>query len=373
MKRREFVLGTAAGAGMMVLGRAHATSQPCPISPLQIDNSTFMKTCGNGNSALAVAARAMTAGTWSALSPANMSSVLGVGDHTGNMIPYCNAASWNPVLKCIEILGQDHGWGNMRQVQYDEASNAFVFVGNIGTDQGHGYDHYEVNPFNGDLYYKPYWGGTGGVIWRKPVAGSWNQNLAIVPTYQQVASGTCWWKGSFSGVGAQGAFMIYNLQGDGDIQIFDAASNSFLTGISSVAPGVDSYHGVMAYSAVKNVAVYGGGNSQPQKVYRLNSNRTLTNMPDAPGSALVGIYRGGLACDPVSGNFLLLSGGNLYELNPSGSGTWTQLGGSRIPPSAVNDPAASENMVMCELPEHGVIAVISMTTSNGTMYIYKHA
>jgi hypothetical protein len=30
-------------------------------------------------------------------------------------------------------------------------------------------------------------------------------------------------------------------------------------------------------------------------------------------------------------------------------------------------------MIMCELPEHGAIAVVSMITNSGTMHLYKHA
>ena len=105
----------------------------------------------------------------------------------------------------------------------------------------------------------------------------------------------------------------------------------------------------------------------------MNSDRTLVELASAPANCLVGIYRGGLVCDPVTGNFLVLSGGALFELNPTGSGTWRQMTGSRIPPAAVNDPAATENSIMSELPDHGAVAVISMNGTSGNMYLYKHA
>lgn len=318
----------------------------------------------------------MSAGTWATMSPVPSGIVpaICVGGSMGNMIPFCNAGSWNPISRRIEILGQDHGWGNIRHVQYDEATNAFSFVSNIGTSEGHGYDHYEVNPTNGDLYWKNYAYGNGGSIGRKPYGGSWTLNFSTVPTFQQVAGGSCWWTGAFTGVGAQGAFLIYNTQGDGDIAIYNASSGAWLSGINNAAPGVNSYHGVMAYSAVKNCAVYGGANTQTNRAYRLNSDRTITNMPNTPSGCSIGIYAGCLACDPVTGNFLVLSGGNLFELNPTGAGTWSQLTGSRVPPAGVNNPSAGANVLWVELPDHGALATISASGGgSAAMHLYKHA
>jgi hypothetical protein len=313
----------------------------------------------------------MSPGTWKAMAPANISSTLGQGTSTGNMIPYCNAGSWNPVSKRIEILGQDHGWGNMRHVQYDEASNAFLFAGNIGTDSGHGYDHYEVNPFTGDLFYKPYQYGTGGSIWRRSnSSGAWNRGLSTVPTFQQVALGTCWWKGPLTGGGAQGAFLIYS-SAFGNVVGYNPVSNTWFD--QAGPPISDTYHSVMAYSESKNVAVFGGGNAMPRRLWRMDSSRNIVELSAPPSGCSIGIYKGGLCCDPATGNFLVLSGGNLFQLDASGSGTWTQLTGSRVPPSEVNNPTATENMIMCELPDHGAIAVISMNVNSGNMYLYRHA
>jgi hypothetical protein len=98
----------------------------------------------------------------------------------------------------------------------------------------------------------------------------------------------------------------------------------------------NTYHSVMQYSAKKNVAVYGGGNDDPRKLWRLNYDRSVTAMPYVPTGKTVGIQNGILVEDPVTGNFLLLSAGQLLELNPTGSGTWTQLGGSRTPPGTLH-------------------------------------
>lgn len=375
MKRRDFVLRSVVGSGVLLSPLVRAQIRPCPLPSLGVDGGTTTTTsCSTSDSALATAVRAMPARSWARMSPApaSLGSVLGVGEHNGDMLAYMNQGAWNPIAKAIEIIGQDHGWGNMRHVRYDEATNSFVFVGNIGTPEGHGYDHTEVNPFNGDIYYKAYTYGTGGKLWRKPFGGGWDSQFQTVPIHQQVGIGCCWWKGPMSPkIGAQGAFMLAD--GDfGAIAGYDPVANSWFT-ITSVPPVSAGYHGVMAYSAVHNCAVWGGGNAQPRRVFRVNANRTVSELASAPGNCELGIYAGGLCCDPTSGNFLVLSGGNLFELNPTGGGTWTQLSGSSVPPSEVNDPASTEDMIMCELPDHGVIAVISMSGSAGNMYLYRHA
>ena len=94
---------------------------------------------------------------------------------------------------------------------------------------------------------------------------------------------------------------------------------------------------------------------------------------DATGKA-VGIQRGNLAVDPVTGNFLLLSAGQLWQLDPSGAGTWTQQSGTRTPPAGVGVPNKPDGVISTSIPEYGVVAYITQTsTIGGTFFLYKHA
>lgn len=78
--------------------------------------------------------------------------------------------------------------------------------------------------------------------------------------------------------------------------------------------------------------------------------------------------------DPVSGNFLVLSQGNLFELNPTGSGSWTRLSSSRVPPSAVGNPTAPAGVCCTPIPELGVVACITQTSATGgSFFLCKHA
>ena len=310
------------------------------------------------------------------------------------MLPYCNAMPWNSKNNAIEIIGQDHGYGGLRHARYVEASNLFELVNNNIGIGGHGYDHTDINPYTGDLYHRHY--GAYGTkpldVSRKRLGESSFARLPTINIEQIIIAGTCWWSGSFtggSGLGAQGGFAVYSrsdfsgLPSNGTISIFDPISNSWRFNATGMSPNITNsatsgeYNQVMAYSAVKNVAVYGGGHANEKRVWKLSSNGTATELTNAPNGILVGIHKGVLVEDPVSGNFLVLSGGNIFQLNPDGAGTWTLQTGSRVPPSGVGIPAgagSSKSVIGVPLPDHGVIAFIRQTNAgNGAFWLYKHA
>jgi hypothetical protein len=166
---------------------------------------------------------------------------------------------------------------------------------------------------------------------------------------------------------------------DGQIAAYDPLTNNWFYSRVGMAPNYGSgytYNSVMEYSARKNVAVYGGGNVAPTRLWRLNADGSSAAMPNTPGNTRVGIQSGLLIDEPVTGNFLLLSAGQLWELNPSGSGTWTALTGSRVPPSGVGVPGPSNPQAMfcTSIPEHGVTAFVKQPNqAGGTVFLYKHA
>lgn len=350
-----------------------------------------------GSSVLSTVAAAMAPGSWAPLMVSNQSALLGVGSITGSILPYCNAMPWNPKNRCIEIIGGDHGSATgLRHVRYVEATNTFELVAETTGFRGHGYDHTDVNPYTGEVFHRSY-GATGKkplVVHRLPLG----QTTAWVPitgidVNQIIIAGTCWWSGPFTGgqgLGSQGGFAIYSrgdvgrpTATDGNVSIYDPVNGSWRFSSDGMSPNVansttsSEYNQVMAYSAVKNVAVYGGGHANEQRLWRLSSNGAVTELVGAPSAIGVGIHKGVLIEDPVTGNFLVLSGGHLYELNPDGQGTWRQQTGSRVPPEAVGVPSGEgprKCVIGVPLPDHGVVAFIRQTNAgNGAFWIYKHA
>ena len=329
----------------------------------------------------------MAPGTWAQLNVSNQNAILGVGSVSGTMLHFCNSMPWNPQSKVIEIIGMDHSYPALRHVRYDVATNLFVLVAdNSGLGQAHGYDHNAVNPYTGDLFHRLYSGFSGSISARKKVLGG-SSFVAIpsVATSEQVAIGATWWSGPFVGGGSQGSFMIFNSgnsvgnANDGQILAFDPLTNTWFYQQQGKAPffGNDStYHSVIEYSPNKNVAVYGGGNAAPNRLWRLNSDGSFIAMPNVPAGKAVGIERGLLINEPVSGNFLLLSAGELWELDPSGSGTWTQQTGSRTPPAGVGipGPVNPQAVIVSSVSDYGVVVFITEPNggNGGTFFVYKH-
>jgi hypothetical protein len=333
----------------------------------------------------------MAPGTWAQLMASNQDAVLGVGNVSGSVLGYSNTMPWNPFSKVIEIMGSDHGWGHIRYMRYDEATNQFVLVADDpGLGPFHGQDETTLNPYTGDVYRRVDDNTSAIDVYRKLVNGfafSALPSLSGQP-YQPLANATCWWSGPFVGGGSQGALMIFNAgnslasANDGQIAAYNPLTNTWFYNQQGRAPFYGNlqglYNNVMEYSRVKNVAVYGGGNASPNKLWRMSSDGSVLAMPDVPAGKQVGMEGGqaGLFVDePVTGNFLLLSEGELWELNPSGAATWTQQTGTRVPPSGVGVPSATNPqwVVATSIPEYGVVAFITQkSNTGGTFYLYKH-
>ena len=328
----------------------------------------------------------MAPGTWARLTVSNQNSVLSDIGVSGSMIGYSNSMPWNPISKVIEIIGSDHvgATPNSHHVRYDVATNQFILAqaASIFPTIGHGYDHNTLNPYTGDLYSRLYGGFSGTIQSKKKTLGAASfVDIPDVAASEQVAIGTTWWSGPFVGGGSQGSFMIFNSgnatggPNDGQILAYNPMTNTWFYNQQGKAPNYGSgatYHSVIEYSSIKNVAVYGGGNAAPNRLWRLSSDGSVLAMPNVPSGKAVGIEQGMLVDEPATGNFLLLSAGELWELNPSGSGMWTQQIGTRTPPSGVGIPGSSF-VISASIPDYGVVAFITQPSQTGaTFYLYKH-
>jgi hypothetical protein len=182
----------------------------------------------------------------------------------------------------------------------------------------------------------------------------------------------CYWTGTHSAIsGTKGALVFF----DGDFGALVGRNVSSLANINFGSASVSSpgYDTVAAYSPTHNVCVFGGGAKQPRRIWRMNSSGQITELAQAPAGCRIGTYNGILTEDPATGHFLVLSGRRIWQLNPTGSGSWTEQTGSRIPPSAVNDPASTQEVIGIPLHGLGVTMYVSMTVKSGNSYLYRHA
>ena len=366
-----------------------------------LSNPASLTLSAPGTSVLAKLAASMAAGSWAQVAGTNQNSILTDNDGagSGSHLHYSNSMNYIPQSDRIQIVGADHGsYTTMFIIEYDLATNQFVTIspGNSanGTGPGHGYDHASVNPYTGDAYQVMYGKGNASgykfqVTKRAFGASTFATTLpyTMIDQVVNITLGSCWWSGTFTGgggAGAQGCLMVYNTYNatgsanDGVMNGYDPLTNSWFYGRIGASPNFGAsgglYHQIAEYSPTLNCMVYGGGNSSPSKVYRMSSDGTVTQLTDVPAGKGLGIQRGNLVADPVTGKFLLLSSSQLWELDPRGSGTWTQQTGTRTPPTGVGSPDVPDGIVSCALPRYGVVAYIKQSTaSGGTFYLYKHA
>jgi len=404
MKRREFLLATTSIGGAIVVPQAWAAT-PCP-PPLvsSTAGSVTSPLCGAqpGTSVLAKLAASMPAGSWAQVTGTNQNSVLTDNDGagSGSHMHYSNSMNYIPQSDRIQIIGADHGsYYTMFIIEFDLATNQFVTIsagagapgyGN-GTGPGHGYDHATVNPYTGDAYQVHYGQNVTYKITVTKRAFGATSFATTLPTTMidqsaNITFGSCWWSGTFTGgggAGAQGCLMVFNqgnstgIATDGVMNAYDPLKNSWVFSLIGASPNFGSsgtYHALAEYSPVFNCMVYGGGNAASSKLWRMDSNGSVTRLTDVPSGKRVGIQEGNLVVDPVTGKFLLLSASQLWELDPRGAGTWTQQTGSRNPPAGVGSPDVPDGIMSCALARFGVVAYIKQSTaSGGTFFLYKHA
>lgn len=293
---------------------------------------------------------------------------------TGNMIPFANCGAWDPLHRIASIVGQDHGPQHLRHVAYDEATNAWSLVTTIGSVGGHAYDHLACDPGTGDLYFTMY--GSGSPVIKKPYGQAWNESFKTKPAISNITYGVALWTGTLSGLSGHSGLFIHEAA-QGQFWVLDLVTEAWAINDASPPSFTPGYNNIAAYSAVHNCAVGGGGNNHTRELFRYNSNASWVQMNNAPLDISTGT--GGLLWeDPNTGNFLIMGGGQLWELDPvagaGGLGAYAQQTGLRAPPAGVNMPDGSSNTV-CVIPisTYGVTMVVSADAgSSAVVHLYKH-
>ena len=135
---------------------------------------------------------------------------------------------------------------------------------------------------------------------------------------------------------------------------------------------MSSYTNFARYSSI-GVLVFGGSNN----IYKMDSLGTVTTLPSAPfGNVNTGTGSSccSVAADPVSGRILVINGSNqLWELNPAGSGTWTQKTSVSPPSFFTTIGGPGESLISAPISDYGVVMYVKCNDSSSChAYLYKH-
>ena len=304
------------------------------------------------------------------------------GGNTGGNFPYANKGRWNPVSRSVDLVGKDHGMGvSDRYSWFDEVNHVIGTQTHAfeSTAMNHNFDMSTTNPATGEVIVRAY--GNTGTLYKFPSKTSipWPSSFQTIPDATNIMGGIDWWTGAQLSAGAQGLLLALSTPNNtvAYVNAYDPVSNAWVWRRSvpgySGQSGTDTYHSVFAYSAVKNVAIFGGTNTWPNQLWKIDSTATITKYA-ASTPIPVGITRAQIVDDPITGNFLVNSASGFYEFNPDGAGTWTLLSAS---PSTLNKNTlgsgnGAPGVIGFSLSEHSVVGFISSGSGYGRMHLYKH-
>jgi chitodextrinase len=117
--------------------------------------------------------------------------------------------------------------------------------------------------------------------------------------------------------------------------------------------------------------VFGGGNN----VYKMNAAGTIATITTPPFAVNVGTGSTccSVAADPVTGKIIVINASRqVWELNPGGSGTWTNTG-IVAPARFSENVGVGESLISAPISEYGVVMYVKCNDSNACyVYLYKH-
>jgi hypothetical protein len=295
------------------------------------------------------------------------------------MTEYANKAVWNPVAKRVQFVGYPHGpegCGNGTAnaggfVVYDLATNTWSKPTAPGGGGWHSFDHNTLNPATGTHYYRPY--NTRDVYALANGATSWT-TLPQVPLASTQCCGALQWFPDFGGgrlimIDGDWGGWSYDSGAGGWTHLFRTNGNDG-TGVPQLI--MSSTANFSQYSK-KGFLVFGGGTL----VYKMDGAGTVTTLPAAPFGDLragTGSSCCSITTDPVSGDLLVIDGQNrLWQLDPSGPGTWTQKTTVTPPTFFTTIGGAGESLISAPISDYGVVMYVKCDDSSQCrIWLYKN-
>jgi hypothetical protein len=306
----------------------------------------------------------MQPGTWAQLTTSNMMTALTSADFGGGatniILYYADGLVWDPNSHQAFFSGGDHNWGiptTVKFVTYVESANSWQENPTPPYASGvmHGYDHNAIDPTRGFVYHRPY---NTQAVWRYNISTkTWSQ-LPAFP-YTSDYNSCC-------------EALVYNpdlngllwVSGNGNVYLFKESTAQWSR--FATWPVNGNTWTLAEYNPIQKLMImYDGG---ANKLYKTNNTGQVTQLGTPP--ALYNGSNGLLTIDPMTGDYIALTGNNLqpYKYNVV-TDTWTIL-------NATNQPDFSNRgVVATPMSNYGVIFFATCTNGGGScnVYLYKHA
>jgi hypothetical protein len=356
---------------------------PLVIAVLAFVVHPISTSAASDGTAIGNLAESMQPGTWAELVTNNMDAAISMND---SIFEFSNNLVWDPASKRAYFLGSSDPQGSGgRHVQYDAVTNTWSVLTHpfwYPTNVQHGYQHGVVVPSLRKYYHRQAisnnrefyeWdidnpnGGPNGDGWTRKanisglsfaaqtMAGAWFPDRGTV-VYCTPAD-----------VGSVGAVTEYNPATDTWNRIGPYSLGGVL-------------HPIAVYIPAEKAVIFGGGNSQPRQLYRLDANGAITQLGQGPGSLPLTLQHMAYSVDPASSKLLAISSGDPPSNNDkfweydAALDRWTEIpGGTSIPP-VVGKPNinVSFQTVMVGVPTYGVVMVAQWRASGSKVWLYKH-
>jgi hypothetical protein len=309
-------------------------------------------------------AASMQPKTWAKLSTNGLTTSV-IGDGSTVISVYADGAVWDPIREQFLYLGSYHG-RPLVHICYKASTNTWSTLStpfNYGSGHvsvGHSYDHNTIDPARGISFYRE---NNRAKVYQYDIASDkWSSLPDVNP-----AGSACGCAG-MTYFPELGGLVLFDNGWGGIFILIDNASQWVKIPVSSC-----SYHNFAEYNPVHKVMIFGGGNGC-NVFHKMDSTRNITKMKNAPMS--LGMTNIVETVDPVSGDYLFLTGGGNFYAYDVLSDTWHRQSGSL--------PIFDSRLISSDNKVGGIVGA-AVSTYGVSMYmrpvygadpevwIYKHA
>lgn len=306
---------------------------------------------------LSEAAAALQPGQWVQVTTQNFNAATTDDGASFNVFYYTEDMTWDPVSRQLLFVGGGHA-SDAEFLRYGEQTNAWVRVKPSGSawhsNFSHAYDQNAIIPSLGKFYFRqPAYDPSDRIEIYDIPTGTWSRSAAM-----PVRPGCCGGLEYFPELNG-----LVLAEGSAGLLLYEPAQNRWSTISSSVSMG--EYHNFAEYSPVHKVMIFGGGEGTGgSTVQRLDANRQITRLRDAPQR--LGQTHSIVTVDPNSGNFLVFFDNAFYEFQPL-TDTWTRMNTSAPWSGGVF------SVVATPISTYGVVLFAKAAGDSSRVWLYRHS